>query len=182
MPERHLVWVRHAEPDPDPDTPAPAWPLTPEGREAATRLARSIGPLAGPIALVTSDERKAVETAEQVAAALALGPAEVCAGLGEVRRPWTDGDYAAAARAYLRTGAAPGWEPREEVVERVSAALAEPWRPEGTTIFVGHGLAMSVWAADAIPGLDAVQFWNGLTFPDAWLFEDGGETLRRLAG
>ncbi len=179
--ERHLLWVRHALPAPDPSTPARDWPLTPEGRDEATRLARSLNELRPPVSVVTSDERKAVETAEAVCAALGLGRAEVSAGLREVERPWTDGDYRAAARQYLRSGAAPGWEPRHEVLDRVSAALVEHCQPDGTTIAVGHGLAMSLWAADAIGGLDAVEFWEGLTFPDAWLFAEDSATFRRVA-
>ncbi len=133
------------------------------------------------MSVITSDEHKAIETAEAVCDALGLGPAAVCAGLREVQRPWTDGDYRAAAREYLRSGIAPGWEPRDEVLRRVLSALAEHWRPEGTTIAVGHGLAMSVWAADAIEGLDVVEFWDSLAFPDAWLFAEDGPTFRRIA-
>lgn len=129
---------------------------------------------------MTSDERKAIETAEEMASTLGLPPPDVSAGLREVQRPWTDGDYRAVARAYLRSGTAPGWESCSEVRRRLSSAIAELWRPEGTTVVVGHGLAMSVWAADAIDGLDTAAFWDGLTFPDAWLFTDGGATLRRI--
>ena len=67
------------------------------------------------------------------------------------------------------------------MLSRISAALARYWRPEGTTIAVGHGLAISVWAADAVESLDAVQFWENLTFPDAWLFAEDGATLQRIA-
>lgn len=179
---RHLLWIRHARPATDPATPARDWLLTPEGRDEATRLARTLSDLRPPVSVVTSDERKAVETAEAVCAALGLGRAEVSADLREVERPWTDGDYRAAAREYLRSGAAPGWESRHEVLDRVSAALVEHWRPEGTTIAVGHGLAVSVWAADAVDGLDAVEFWQGLAFPDAWLFAEESATPRRVVG
>ena len=165
MSTRQLIWVRHALPAPDPATPARAWPLTPEGRDAAVSLARTLRVLRPPLSVVTSDERKAVETADAVCGALDLAPAGVCAGLREVERPWTEGDYRAAARAYLRSGAAPGWEPRDEVLGRVTTALVEHWRPEGTTIAVGHGLAMSIWAAEAIDGLDAIGFWENLRFP-----------------
>ena len=165
-----------------PPPPARAWSLTPGGREDAARLARSLARLAPPTAVVTSNERKAIETAEEVARALGLGPARVSDDLREVQRPWTEGDYRAATRAYLRSGVAPGWEPRGDVLRRLSKALAEHWRPEGTTIVVGHGLAMSVWAADAMDGIDAVGFWDNLPFPDAWLFAEDGETFRRLAG
>ncbi len=144
-------------------------------------LARALPELPPPVSVVTSEERKAVETAEAVCGALGLDPADVCADLREVERPWTDGDYRAVAREYLRTGAAPGWEARDDVLRRLSNALARHWRPEGTTIAVGHGLAMSVWAANAVAGIDAVRFWENLTFPDAWLFVEDGATLQRVA-
>lgn len=181
MSQRHLLWIRHATVRPDPTTPARAWPLTPEGREEAGRLASALPELPPPIYVVTSDERKAVETAEAVCAALCLDPAQPCDGLREVERPWTDGDYRSVAREYLRVGTSPGWEARDDVLRRLSTALARYWRPEGTTIAVGHGLAMSVWAADAVESLDAVQFWENLTFPDAWLFEEDGAAFRRIA-
>ena len=180
MSRRHLLWIRHALPSPDPATSAREWPLTPEGKDAATALARSLQGLPGPLSVLTSDERKAIETAGSVCEALGLDAPEVCASLREVERPWTDGDYRAVARDYLRTGAAPGWEPRDKVLGRISAALAERWRPEGTTIAVGHGLAMSVWAASVVAGLDAVEFWENLRFPDAWLYREDG-TFRRVA-
>ena len=180
MDHRHLAWVRHARVDPDPTTPADEWPLTSQGREDAARLARSLADLQTPLGIVTSDERKAIETAEEIASTLGLAPPEVSPGLREVQRPWTDGDYRAVVRAYLRSGTAPGWESCSEARQRLSSAIAELWRPEGTTIVVGHGLAMSIWAADAIDRLDAVAFWDGLTFPDAWLFTDGGTSLRRI--
>ena len=179
--ERQLVWIRHAMANPDPATPAHAWPLTPEGKEAAARLARSLPELTPPVTLVTSTERKAIETAEQVSKALNLGSPRVSADLREVERPWTEGDYRAAARAYLRSGGAPGWEPRPDVLGRVSRAVAKARSPEGTAVVVGHGLAMSVWAADVLDGIDAVEFWGNLNFPDARLFEEGG-TFRRIAG
>lgn len=181
MSHRHLLWIRHATVRPHPATPARTWPLTPEGREGAARLARSLPQLPQPISAVTSDERKAVETAEAVCDALGLDPAGVCAGLREVERPWTDGDYRAVARQYLRTGASPGWEARDEVLHRLSAALAEHWRAEGTTVAVSHGLAMSLWAANAVEGIDPVQFWENLEFPDAWLFAEDDATLLRVA-
>ena len=181
MSHRHLAWVRHAMAEPERAIPADAWPLTPEAREAAARLARSLAGLTPPLAVVSSDERKAIETAGQVTGALGLGPAEVCPGLREVERPWTAGDYREHARGYLRSGSAPGWEPRDEVLQRLSGALVAHWHPTGATIAVGHGLAMSLWAAATLDAVDAVEFWDGLTFPDAWLFTEGGDALRRIA-
>lgn len=181
MSHRHLLWIRHATVRPDPATPARSWPLTPEGREEAGRLARALRELPLPVSVVTSDERKAVETAEAVCRVLGLDPADVCADLHEVERPWTDGDYRAVAREYLRTGASPGWEARDEVLGRLSTALVGHERPEGTTIAVGHGLAMSLWAESVVEGIDAVRFWENLRFPDAWLFAEDGATFQRIA-
>ncbi len=180
MSHRNLLWIRHALPDPDPATPAHGWPLSPEGTEAAAGLARSLPALPPPLSVVASSERKAIETAAQVTDALGTDPAAISAGLAEVQRPWVHGDYRAAARAYLRSGSAPGWESRADVLQRVSRALAQHWRPEGTTVVAGHGLAMSIWAWDAVGGLDIVEFWEGLTFPDAWLFDERDRSFRRL--
>ncbi|MCY4391243.1 MAG: phosphoglycerate mutase family protein [Chloroflexi bacterium] len=180
MSQRNLLWIRHALPDPDPATPAHTWPLTPKGTEAAARLARSLSELPLPLSVVASSERKAIETAAQVTDALGLDPAAISADLAEVQRPWVHGDYRAAARAYLRSGSAPGWESHADVLQRVSRALSQHWRPEGTTLVIGHGLAIGIWASDAVDGLDIVEFWEGLTFPDAWLFDEHDRSFRRL--
>ena len=66
-------------------------------------------------------------------------------------------------------------------MRRLSGALVEHWRTTGTTIAVGHGLAMSLWAAATLDAVDAVEFWDGLTFPDAWLFTEDGDAFRRIA-
>ena len=40
---------------------------------------------------------------------------------------------------------------------------------------------MSLWAAATLDAVDAVEFWDGLTFPDAWLFTEDGDAFRRIA-
>ena len=114
--------------------------------------------------MVSSDERKAIETAGQVTGALGLGPAEVCPCLREVQRPWTDGDYREGARE--RTCGLVPHPPGNLETTSCGAwgAFVEHRRTTGATIAVGHGLAMSLWATatlDAVDAVDAVESGAG---------------------
>jgi probable phosphoglycerate mutase len=69
-----LVFVRHGQPDWEPDGKAVDDPgLTPLGREQAERVAQALAPT-GADALYSSTMRRAVETAEPIAAGLGLEP------------------------------------------------------------------------------------------------------------
>jgi broad specificity phosphatase PhoE len=143
-----VILVRHAMPEVDPEVPHHLWELGPEGRAAARALAKSVE--GGRV--VTSDEPKALQTAEEIA----RGEIVVDAGWREVGRPtaW-DQDYRAKARRYLAGERLEGWEPREEAEARVRAAAPGD-------IVVTHGLAMTLYLGQG------VRFWEELRFPDAW--------------
>jgi len=70
-PPRRLILVKHGQPDIDPATPPSTWPLSEQGREAAVELAAKLDHL-DPVAVVSSTELKAVETARAMAALLGL--------------------------------------------------------------------------------------------------------------
>lgn len=170
-----VVLVRHALPVADPDVDSRAWVLAGGARDDCVRLADALG-VRAPV-VYASAETKAVDTA--VAVAERLG-AEVRTDerFGEVVRPWSDGDYRAIATRYLRDGN-DGWEPRDAVVARFSAAIDAAGAGTHGTIVVNHGLAMSLYVA-SVADIDVVAFWTGLTFPDAWLIDSGAGSVRRL--
>jgi broad specificity phosphatase PhoE len=110
---------------------------------------------------MTSDEPKARQTAEEIAAP--HGAAIVMdARLREVARPaaWDEG-YRDTALRYVTGEALDGWEPHEAVVARMQAAATGD-------VIVTHGLAMTLWLAAeglvAAPG----PFWAQLAFPAAY--------------
>lgn len=164
---RGLVLVRHAMPDVIPGVDSRGWRLGEAGRAAAAKLAGKLA--AGRLAAVfSSDEPKAWQTADEIAAAAGL---DVCidAGFAEVQRPtqW-DEDYRAAAARYLSHGAQ-GWESRDSVVRRFGEAVerALATHAGGDVVVVNHGLALSLYLA-ARTDIAAVPFWRELAFPDAW--------------
>jgi broad specificity phosphatase PhoE len=129
-------------------------PLSPAGREQAdragaaiaTRLATAGGP--GVARVVSSDLRRARETAQIVARHLGAGEPEVDSGL----RERDVGEFSGLTRAEIEARwpgllagpgphAAPGAEPLEAFTERVLAALrrvTEPW----PVLAVTHGGAI----------------------------------------
>jgi broad specificity phosphatase PhoE len=157
-----LIVVRHAQPAVDPDTPQASWALTDGGRAAARRLARNLEE--APDAVVSSPERKAVETAEPITARFGL-VLTVDERLREANRPWIDGDYPTLARQWLSGEPLDGWEPWKAVAERWETAILQTTSPgHGTVVIVGHGLAMTAWAVHRF-GIEPVAFWTALDFP-----------------
>ncbi|HDL49315.1 MAG TPA: hypothetical protein ENH33_05070 [Actinobacteria bacterium] len=175
-----LLLIRHAVPTVESGVPAAEWSLSPEGREAARVLAERID--AGSCRnIATSDEVKAVETAEAVAAK-AGGVIVVDSRLREASRPWTRDGYEVAARRWLVGDGPDGWEPRRLVVERMSEAIGDSLVLGGSTsVVVSHGLAIAAFVA-AVAGVDPVRFWSDLRFPDAWWVDSEGTHLARFAG
>jgi broad specificity phosphatase PhoE len=153
-----LIVVRHALPEVVPGVAPHLWELGPEGRAAARALAARIDPTR----VVTSDEPKARQTAEEIAAPHGA-EIVVDARLREVARPaaWDEG-YRDTALRYVAGEALAGWEPHEAVVARFAAACG------AGDVIVTHGLAMTLWLASE--GLVAARgpFWAQLAFPDAY--------------
>ncbi len=147
------------------------WRLGSSGREAAAELARRLDLHRPVVAVVASSEPKAVETAEPIADRLGLEVA-VDPRLREVTRTWVGPGYRAVAHRYLRGDVPTGWEVHTEVAERVRGVVDDV-SPEGATVVVTHGLALSLHLADRLgAGFDAEAFWSRLAFPDAWALDD----------
>jgi broad specificity phosphatase PhoE len=146
-----VILVRHAMPEVVPGVAPERWELGPEGRAAARALAARLDGRE----VVSSDEPKAIQTAEEIAAHLGA-ELTLDARLREVARPgeWDPGYRARAAR-YAGGEALDGWEPHAEVVARMAAAARGD-------IVVTHGLALTLYAGET------AEFWAALSFPDAW--------------
>ena len=174
-----VTYVRHAMADTTAADPA-AWHLGPTGREAAVDLAHRLQVRAPVAAVVTSPEPKAVESAGPIADLAGLDVA-VDHRLREVRRTWVGPGYRAVAHRYLRGDVPADWEPHVEVAARIQGVVDDA-APDGSTVIVTHGLALSLHLAARLgPGFDAESFWSRLAFPDAWTLDDD-ETLRRPYG
>jgi broad specificity phosphatase PhoE len=163
---RELVLVRHGPPDIRVNQPAPTWQLCDDGRADVALLAEAL-PRA-PV-VVTSDEPKAVQTAE-ILHVVVGGDLRVDVRLREAIRPdaWVT-DYEVRAARYLTRGHEPGWEPAHDVRDRVREAIGE--LPSGA-IVVGHGLSLTLYTA-TLARFDHVSFWRHLRLPDAWIAAEG---------
>ncbi len=179
-----LLLVRHAEPEIDVEIPASEWKLTSRGIVSTTNLAPV---LAGfePSLVVTSPERKAIETARVLADALQLPVhasahfAEQGAGAHEFIEDY--GEFQDMVRRYF--------EQPDEVVMRREAAVDAAKRfaqgvrelagRDGTVVLVTHGRILSSWLADWC-GVNALDVWTALRMPDAMDVDLERRTFRPL--
>jgi broad specificity phosphatase PhoE len=177
------LYVRHAMPLVDPKRPSSEWALGPAGRAAARELATAL-PLDRPVAVVVSStERKALDTAQPIADRFGV-EVQSDERLVEVDRPWVGApnDYRTMAHRFLEGAALPGWEDRAEVVDRMAAAVrdARAATSGGAVAVVVHGLSLCVHLEALLPsGFDAGGFWARLAFPDAWTVDRSDLVLSR---
>ena len=144
MRRRVAIYLTHPQVVIDPAVPVPDWGLTPEG---AARVAAAAGRMpAGPVRVVSSAERKALETAWPFGAK-AGQPVEVRPAMHENDRSATGflppERFEEARVAFFTRPAEPfrGWETAEaaqlRILREVRAVLADP--SEAPVIFTGHG-------------------------------------------
>jgi broad specificity phosphatase PhoE len=140
------LYVTHAEVVMDPDVPVPEWGLSVEGRRRVEAFAAR-GVLPQGARLVASTERKAVETAGILAAALG-SEVETYSDLGENDRSATG--YLAGRAFEAQVAAffarpeesAAGWETAAAAQARMVAAVGRILAKPGDVplvVFVGHG-------------------------------------------
>jgi broad specificity phosphatase PhoE len=161
-----LLLVRHSEPARDPAVPAEEWPLSNEGRRRWNALAERLAAFS-PVALLTSPEPKALETAQLVAPRLGLG-VDVEDGLRETGRrtvgwlPPDDLDGGVRALFDRPDEIVFGEESGAHALARFQAAVADVPEP---AVVVTDGTILSLFAA-ARTGRDAYEIWRGLVLPD----------------
>ncbi|OWJ67016.1 histidine phosphatase family protein [Inquilinus limosus] len=143
---RHVYVITHPDVLIDPAVPVPDWPLSPRGRERM-RASLRLPWMAGVRALFSSTERKAVDGAEILAAALDL-PITQIADLGENDRSSTGYlpklEFETMADAFFARPqeSVRGWERAIDAQRRIVAAMEEVLRRapvEGDVAVVSHG-------------------------------------------
>ncbi len=180
--KRGVILVRHAMPEVTRGLASALWPLSEAAKEDCVLLAHALPAGPGSI-IVTSDERKAAETATVIA--MRRGRDVVHdERLREVDRPQTwDDDYRSLVLRYLGGEARAGWEPQGSVIARFGAAIEEAdmrlGELPGDLVVSNHGMALSLWLA-SVADIDLVPFWRALTFPDAWRWDPATGEVRRL--
>lgn len=184
-PPRRLILVKHGQPDIDPATPPSTWPLSEPGRKAAVELAAKLDHL-DPVAVVSSTELKAVETARAMAALLGL-PVGQDEGLCEQRNEAggfrDQAVFEAQVEAMFREphalvlGEETGEAARLRFAEALDRQMAA--HPAGTLIVVAHGRVISLWAAEVL-GVEAMVLWKRLGLANALVIPpdtDGFEVI-----
>ena len=177
-----LILVRHGRPAIDPDTPPTTWPLCPEGRTAVEALA---GKIAGyrPVAVASSPEPKARETADIIAARLGL-TVDLDPGLHEHKRQHlsfgTEEEFRGKIARIFAQPEQPvgGIETAVEAGERLARALAQHrGRP---LVAVTHGTVLRLYVAKLLD-LDAHDLWRNLHTPDAFVLDAQGGLVERIS-
>lgn len=144
---RLVRYLTHPQVEIDPDVAVPDWGLSAVGRERVRALVDA-GWLAGTVAVISSGERKAIETAAPIAAALDV-EMEIREAMHENDRSATGflppPEFEATANAFFAQPMASirGWEraidAQARIVREVEAVLARDH--PGDVLFVGHGAA-----------------------------------------
>ena len=165
-----LLLIRHSQSQPDPARPASQWPLSAEGRQRCGPLADRLAAYA-PNAIVTSHERKAIETGALVAARLGI-PAAVAGGLHEHQRDhviWLPNPTfeQAVATFFARPDELVfGEETADQAGARFEASVRSilAGHPGQTVALVAHGTVITLFVA-AHAGIAALPFWKSLGMP-----------------
>lgn len=146
-----LRYITHPNVQVDPAVPVPQWSLSDEGRRRAEIMARQ--PWAADLGrIVSSDETKAIDTAE-ILSAVGGVPVEVRDHTGENDRSATGfvppDRFEELADAFFAhpDESVEGWERAADAQARVVAALADLLEPSTPTdiAVVGHGAVGTLW-------------------------------------
>ena len=171
----YLLLVRHSLPEIRLDVSPKEWDLSPVGRQRCEFLAKQLRAYA-PAVVVTSAERKAVQTGTIVAQNLGI-PVAASAGLHEHERDKVvDGNSENFETLLAHFFAQPsglvfGSETAGQALQRFSGALTEVLNqyPSKNVVVVAHGTVITLWAT-ALTGEDPLTFWKRLGMPSIVVF------------
>lgn len=167
---RKLILIKHSKPAVDEHVPSHEWRLSEEGRQRCQPLIEQLRPH-DPSVVITSNEPKAVETGEIVAAALAK-PLEQAQGVHEHDRSnvpmMASRDFISTMALFFkdRRRLVIGKETAEQAAQRFSQAIDRlvESHPSGNIAVVTHATVLALFA-NAHGGGDAFQLWRRLGLP-----------------
>jgi broad specificity phosphatase PhoE len=180
--EQLLILVRHSAVTVDPSILAHQWRLSAEGRKRARLLAQQLTPY-NPVAVVSSYEMKAQETASIIATTLGI-PQQTADGLHEHVRHTFIADPAEWDAAVAAFFARPdelvfGSETARQAQRRFGAAVENllPQHPEGNLIIVTHGTVLTLFLWQYNPDLDPFSTWKSLALPCFFVFSPANKRV-----
>jgi broad specificity phosphatase PhoE len=166
----HLILVKHSLPEINPKTDAHDWPLSTEGRNRCHMLAEQLVPYQ-PTRFISSDEPKAIETAEIISARFNM-PSTVVADLHEHDRRNTP--YLAHKQEFEAAIAKFFDQPDvlvycNETANQALARFSEGIKKlcmvvDGDLAVVSHGTVITLFVA-AHNAVNAFEFWRHLALP-----------------
>jgi broad specificity phosphatase PhoE len=165
-----LILIKHASPQVEPDVSSHDWKLSAAGREKAAALAERLRAHA-PRIVFTSDEPKAIETAEIVSAALNV-PTRIVPDLHEHDRsnvpqmPTREFISSMALFFKRRNELVLGRETAEQAQRRVTGAIEGIVSKHGDedVAVVTHGTVLALYLTPLLKG-DAFELWRKLGLP-----------------
>ena len=176
-----VVMVRHAEPLVDAGMPAAEWPLTDQGRENAEALGRRTADGSAPRSCGRAPNarpatRRRVPFLQPPSASARSSPRSRSRG---TPRPVS---WRTPSRPISRGDVVEGWEPRADVIARFArlTPVEADLRASERAVVVSHGVLIATWLDHAIGLEDPYSFWSNLRTPDAWEFDLGEVSLRRI--
>lgn len=180
-----LILIKHSLPQIEPGKPAREWRLSDEGIRRCDALAAALR-LYAPDVLVSSDEPKAVQTAEHIGARLGLIN-QIIPGLHEHERVTAgfldrDAFQASVRRFFAQPDALVfGEETANQAHARFAAAVQSVMasHQEKTAAFVAHGTVISLLVGRANT-LDAFDLWQHLGLPSFIALSWPGLALHRV--
>jgi broad specificity phosphatase PhoE len=170
-PKRRLIFVRHSLPSFQSGVHASLWELSDEGLRRASLLPQHLIPFA-PSRIISSQETKAQQTAQVIAAALHLH-LQVGSGLQEHERPQAAGDTSQeqfetlVAAFFTHPGQLVfGSETADHTFARFSNSIDQliGAYPQETLVIVSHGTVISLYISRKC-NLDGFELWKKLGLP-----------------
>ena len=165
-----LLLIKHAKPLVDPTVPSHEWGLSDEGRSQCAALADRLRPHATTL-IFSSDEPKAVETAELLAKHLNV-PHQPAPGLHEHDRSdvpqMRTGEFISAMAHFFQhpTQKVLGLESAHRCATRFNNAVhaLKERHPADTLAVVTHGTVLALHLAD-LTDQDPFQLWRRMQLP-----------------
>jgi broad specificity phosphatase PhoE len=161
-----LILVRHSQVAPDPAVPPKQWRLSQRGRDLCPPLAEALRPYT-PDILLSSDEPKAIDTANLIANQLGLS-VHIAAGLDEHRRPYIAEGFMDLMQHFFQ---APdervfGEESAVEATVRFGTAVDAAVKASAgrALAIVTHGTVLVLYAAPLF-GLEPYLLWTRMSYP-----------------